>query len=196
MKIHEILDRDPRTERLANGGQARIVEGNDAELRAEIESFVCDGQFNDALQRILDRYLANLGTSRQDSAWVSGFFGSGKSHLLKMLAHLWVDTRFQDGATARGLVPHGLPDELAAQLRELDTQASRTGTRQVAAAGNSARRHRSRTLHRAIDPAALQWMAGAVPAGEVLLLAAGMRTPRRRTFGGGSRGQAVEAGTE
>ena len=135
MKIHEILDRDPRTERLANGGQARIVEGTDAELRAEIESFVCDGQFNDALQRILDRYLANLGTSRQDSAWVSGFFGSGKSHLLKMLAHLWVDTRFQDGATARGLVPHGLPDEVAAQLRELDTQASRTGTRQVAAAG-------------------------------------------------------------
>ena len=34
---------------------------------------------------------------------VSGFFGSGKSHLLKMLAHLWVNTEFEDGATARGL---------------------------------------------------------------------------------------------
>ena len=90
MKIHEALDRDPRTARLASGGQARIAGKTDEpamkELQAEIETFVCDGQFGDALQRILDRYLASLGTPKQESAWVSGFFGSGKSHLLKMLA--------------------------------------------------------------------------------------------------------------
>ena len=101
MNIHDVLDRDPRTARLANNGQARIVEARDApaldELRAELEMFVCDGQFGEALQRILDRYLANLGTPKQDSAWVSGFFGSGKSHLLKMLAHLWRNTEFPDG---------------------------------------------------------------------------------------------------
>lgn len=139
MKVHEVLDRDPRTARLANNGQARIVEkANDqamAELRAELETFVCDGQFDDALQRILDRYLSNLGNPRQDSAWVSGFFGSGKSHLLKMLTHLWVNTRFSDGVRARSLVRRGLPDEIKAQLRELDIQARRTGTAPVAAAG-------------------------------------------------------------
>ena len=139
MKIHDVLDRDPRTARLANNGQARIVDVADGaaqeELRAEIETFVCDGQFGDALQRILDRYLANLGTPKQDSAWVSGFFGSGKSHLLKMLTHLWVDTAFPDGTTARGLVRGGLPDEVQAQLRELDTHAHRAGRSPVAAAG-------------------------------------------------------------
>ena len=139
MKIHEALDRDPRTARLANGGQARIADNADEpamkELRAELETFVCDGQFGDALQRILDRYLANLGTPKQDSAWVSGFFGSGKSHLLKMLTHLWVNTGFPDGATARGLVRGGLPDEVRAQLRELDTHAHRAGRSPVAAAG-------------------------------------------------------------
>ena len=139
MKIHEVLDRDPRTARLANNGQARIMETTDeqamAELRAELETFVCDGQFADALQRILDRYLSNLGKNRQDSAWVSGFFGSGKSHLLKMLTHLWVNTRFPDGARARALVRRGLPDEIEAQLRELDIQARRTGKAPVAAAG-------------------------------------------------------------
>ena len=139
MKIHEALDRDPRTARLANGGQARIADKADEpamrELRAELETFVCDGQFGDALQRILDRYLANLGTPKQESAWVSGFFGSGKSHLLKMLTHLWVDTGFPDGATARGLVRGGLPDEVRAQLRELDTHARRAGRSPVAAAG-------------------------------------------------------------
>ena len=139
MKIYEVLDRDPRTARLANNGQARITDSSDeqalAELRAELETFVCDGQFGDALQRILDRYLANLGSPRQDSAWVSGFFGSGKSHLLKMLTHLWVNTEFPDGATARSLVRGGLPDEVEAQLRELDTHARRAGKPAVAAAG-------------------------------------------------------------
>ena len=139
MKIHEALDRDPRTARLANGGQARIADKADEpammELRAELETFVCDGQFGDALQRILDRYLASLGTPKQESAWVSGFFGSGKSHLLKMLTHLWVNTEFPDGATARGLVRGGLPDEVRAQLRELDTHAHRAGRPPVAAAG-------------------------------------------------------------
>ena len=139
MKIHDVLDRDPRTARLANNGQARIADIADGlaleELRAELETFVCDGQFGDALQRILDRYLANLGTPKQDSAWVSGFFGSGKSHLLKMLTHLWVNTDFPDGTTARGLVRGGLPDEVQAQLRELDTHAHRAGRSPVAAAG-------------------------------------------------------------
>ena len=139
MKIYEVLDRDPRTARLANNGQARIADVADGaaleELRAELETFVCDGQFGDALQRILDRYLVNLGTPKQDSTWVSGFFGSGKSHLLKMLTHLWVNTPFPDGTTARGLVRGGLPDEVQAQLRELDTHAHRAGRSPVAAAG-------------------------------------------------------------
>jgi len=138
VKIHELLDRDPRTGRLANNGQARIIDSPDdrarTELRGELETFVCDGRFGDALQRILDRYLAGLGTPRQDSAWVSGFFGSGKSHLLKMLVHLWVNTSFPDGSTARGLV-RGLPEEVEAQLRELDTHARRAGKPAVAAAG-------------------------------------------------------------
>ena len=139
MNIHDVLDRDPRTTRLANNGQARIVDTGEKlaldELRAELETFVCDGQFGDALQRIMDRYLANLGTPKQDSAWVSGFFGSGKSHLLKMLAHLWTNTQFPDGSTARGLVHDRLPDEVHAQLQELDTHARRAGRRPVAAAG-------------------------------------------------------------
>ena len=124
MKIYETLARDPRKNALANSGQARIVTANDdraiAELRAELETFVCDGQYGDAIERILRSYLENLDRPRQNAAWVSGFFGSGKSHLLKMLGHLWVDTQFDDGATARSLV-HGLPEGVIELLRELDT---------------------------------------------------------------------------
>lgn len=138
MKIHQLLDRDPRASALANGGQARITASTDdranEELRAELETFVCDGQYGDALERILQSYLTQLDRPRQNAAWVSGFFGSGKSHLLKMLGHLWVDTKFTDGSSARSLV-RGLPDEILMALRELDTQATRSKKPAIAAAG-------------------------------------------------------------
>lgn len=140
MKIHELLDRDPLRVGLANNGQARITSGQDLqvmrELRAELETFVCKGQFADALERILEGYLAKLDASRQDAVWVSGFFGSGKSHLLKMLAHLWVNTSFDDGQTARGLVGDRVPSGVRHALREIDTRARRIGPGPVAAAGS------------------------------------------------------------
>ncbi len=140
MKIHELLDRDPLRVRLANNGQARITGGTDPrvmrELRAELETFVCTGRFADALQRMLERYLAHLDAPRQDAVWVSGFFGSGKSHLLKMLAHLWENTKFDDGATARGIVADRLPSEVGDALRELEVRARRIGRPPVAAAGS------------------------------------------------------------
>ena len=54
-----------------------------------------------------------------------------------MLTHLWVNTAFADGTTARGLVRGGLPDEVQAQLRELDTP--RTPGRTVSRGGRRAR---------------------------------------------------------
>ena len=138
MRIFEVLDRDPRTTALANNGQARITPLGDAravqELRDELATFVCDGQYADAIQRILESYLTQLQRPRQNAAWVSGFFGSGKSHLLKMLGHLWVNTAFPDGSTARSLV-RALPEEVTARLRELDVQVARSGRGPVAAAG-------------------------------------------------------------
>lgn len=130
MKIKDILQRDPSTHPLVNQGQARITGHSNAkeldELRGELSTFVCEGQYADGIQRILQSYLSNLSQTSQKAAWVSGFFGSGKSHLLKMLCHLWVDTPFPDGATARSLLP-SMPDELRELLRELDTAGKRAG---------------------------------------------------------------------
>lgn len=138
MKIYQALERDPRKIDLPNRGQARITgersEEAEKELRQELETFVCDGEFGRAMQRVVDNYLRRLEAPRQDAAWVSGFFGSGKSHLLKMMGHLWADTVFPDGVTARSLV-RDLPDDVRASLRELDTKASRAGVQTLAAAG-------------------------------------------------------------
>ena len=137
MKIKDILQRDPASHPLVNQGQARISDEHGLaldELRGELSIFVCEGQYADGVQKIIRSYLDNLGKTSQRGAWVSGFFGSGKSHLLKMLCHLWKDTTFLDGSTARSLVP-ALPEELRALLRELDTAGKRAGGL-IAAAGS------------------------------------------------------------
>jgi hypothetical protein len=128
--IKDILLIDPSREPLVNNGQARLADQTDekvvAELRGELKMFVCEGEFARGLDCILSEYLGNLGNSSQKAVWVSGFFGSGKSHLLKMLAHLWADTPFSDGATARGIVPE-MPKEIRAHFAELDQAGRRYG---------------------------------------------------------------------
>src|SRR5438445_9200477 len=129
-KISEILQRDPAAHGLVNQGQARIADRSGEkellELRGELSTFVCEGQFADGIQKIIRAFLDNQGRTSQKGAWVSGFFGSGKSHLLKMLCHLWQDTAFADGATARSLVPD-LPQDVRSALLELDIAGRKSG---------------------------------------------------------------------
>ena len=128
MKNREIFQRDPVQSKLLNDGVAAVGEATSSKeietLRFEIEHFVCEGQYKDGLARILESYMGNIDSTVQPAAWVSGFYGSGKSHMLKMLRHLWVNTDFaSDGATARGLAH--LPDEVTDLLKELDTLGRR-----------------------------------------------------------------------
>jgi len=130
MKNREIFLRDPATAKLMNNGQARITDGMSPQewttLREELSNFVCEGQYADGMLRILEAFLGRVGGTDQSGAWVSGFYGSGKSHLLKMIGHLCVNTEFPDGATARSIVPR-LPGEIEAVLKELDTAGRRAG---------------------------------------------------------------------
>lgn len=130
MKNREVFARDPLTHKLQNDGVASVTEAtteNEIQtLRYELEHFVCEGQYEDGLVRILKSYIEHFGSTVQPASWVSGFYGSGKSHLLKMLRHLWVDTRFtSDGATACGLTD--LPEEVTDLLIELSTLGKRFG---------------------------------------------------------------------
>lgn len=130
MKNRELFQRDPSVARLVNDGVAAVTEATTEKevetLRYELEHFVCEGQYKDGLVRIIESYLGSISAPLQPAAWVSGFFGSGKSHLLKMLRHLWVDTAFpSDGATARGLAH--LPHDVKALFKELDTLGKRCG---------------------------------------------------------------------
>ncbi len=135
MKNREIYEKDPKTHTLLNQGVAKVTSGQTAleleTLRYELTNFVCDGQYADGLSRILSTYLGHLDKSEQPGVWVSGFFGSGKSHLVKMLQYLWTDFEFPDGARARGLAK--LPANVKDLLQELSTNAKRLGGLHAAA---------------------------------------------------------------
>ena len=100
--IAELLDRDPRGERLVNNGQARLA-GSEDEAREELKTFVCEGRYAEGIAKVLEAFCRDLDNTSQQATWISGYYGSGKSHLLKMLEYLWRNSAFPDGMTPRNL---------------------------------------------------------------------------------------------
>lgn len=135
----DVFHTDPEHYRLANQGVAKITFPPPPDaletLRGELLTFVCDGAYASGLSRILNAFLGAAGRGGDAPAvWISGFYGSGKSHLASMLAAVWTNVRFPDGATAEGLIQH-LPPEVADPLKELRVAARRMGG--VLAAGDT-----------------------------------------------------------
>lgn len=125
----DIYEIDPSRHKLVNEGVANVNDNRTEHemrvLRYELETFVCDGRYEEGLERILRAYLSNLSQAQQPAVWVSGFFGSGKSHLVKMLRALWENTEFADGKKARDIAQ--LPTSIQDLLRELSTAGRRSG---------------------------------------------------------------------
>ncbi|WP_182875480.1 BREX system P-loop protein BrxC [Mycobacteroides abscessus] len=134
---NELFVRRPLSFEIPNDGVTNVDRPEDSNqwdvLKYELESFVCEGEYEHGLQRILDSYTGHRNRTTQPAVWVSGFYGSGKSHLVRVLQHLWADTKFPNGATARGLAntSQGIQD----QLTELTTLGRRDGAAPWAAAG-------------------------------------------------------------
>jgi len=130
MKNRDVFAQDPATNRPLNNGVATVNDSDSEEeqrtLRYELQSFVCDGQYAKGLDRVLDAFLSNQSQTSQPGIWISGFFGSGKSHLVKVFRALWTDIKFdKDKTTARGLVK--VPKAIRDHLVELDRLAKKGG---------------------------------------------------------------------
>ena len=82
----------------------RSIEGvikadDEASLLLEVEEYVLTKEVEQRLESFLDAYKNYDGAN---GVWISGFFGSGKSHLLKMLA-LLLENRIIDDTEVLGL---------------------------------------------------------------------------------------------
>jgi hypothetical protein len=74
--------------------------------------------------------LQNYNSSEQPAFWVSGFYGSGKSHLVKMASYLWNDFEFPSGKTARSIKP--LPQDIQDLFVEIDRKQKLQGKLSIA----------------------------------------------------------------
>lgn len=65
-----------------------VIKANDEKnLDDEVNEYVLTEEICRNLAEFLDAYN-DPSNHEQNGAWISGFFGSGKSHLLKMLSHI------------------------------------------------------------------------------------------------------------
>ena len=129
MKNKELFNLNPQENNLLNDGVVEINISKDENgittLRHELKTFVCEGEYQKGFFRILDTYLKFIDQPKQPAVWVSGFFGSGKSHLVKMLGYLWQDYKFQNGETARNIKP--LPQDIRDLFVELERKQNLHG---------------------------------------------------------------------
>lgn len=90
MLIKDMFERD--IDRNING-VVTINENDDEQTRAlvlqELSEYVVTEELRGHFERFLDAYTRSLDEpTGKMGVWISGFFGSGKSHFLKMLSHL------------------------------------------------------------------------------------------------------------
>ena len=88
MKLNEIFLKD------VNRSIEGVVKADDVDhLGVEVEEYVFTNDAAKWVGPLLEEYT---NYTNANGVWISGFFGSGKSHLLKMLAHLLGDVEGQE----------------------------------------------------------------------------------------------------
>src|SRR5450756_2562190 len=112
---------DPTGRTLPNDGVTALDPPTTPEewsvLKYELEQFVAEGEYREGLRRVLSSYLGSVDKKTQSACWVSGFYGSGKSHFLRVLTYLWTNPTIE-GVSARSLV--NCPDDVRDVLKDLD----------------------------------------------------------------------------
>lgn len=136
MKNKDLFTLNPVQINLKNEGVAKIRAINEKEdlsiVEYELKTFVCEGEYHDGLKKMLENYANWQNESKSDvpAFWVSGFYGSGKSHLVKMASYLWNDFEFPNVKTARIIKP--LPQDIKDLFVEIDRKQKINGKLSIA----------------------------------------------------------------
>jgi hypothetical protein len=87
-----------------------VIKADDARhLRTELSEYVVTAEVNKGLSEFAERYL---NETNANGVWISGFFGSGKSHLLKMLSLILDREPLAGGERAADILLPRIKDEL------------------------------------------------------------------------------------
>jgi hypothetical protein len=101
-----------------------IKASDDRKLAVELEEYVITSEVKKGLETFTDRYLTEKSVN---GVWISGFFGSGKSHLLKILSLMLDGKVVIEGKRPSDYIIPKVEDELLkAQLRKACAIPSRS----------------------------------------------------------------------
>src|SRR5690625_4609620 len=70
-------------------GVIKADQTSDEEVKQELEEYVVTQELHKHFSKFYENYLKSVdGKTDKIGVWISGFFGSGKSHFLKILSYL------------------------------------------------------------------------------------------------------------
>ena len=70
-------------------GVIKVAQTNEADIYQELDEYVVTKELHTHFSKFYENYLKGIhGNTDKMGVWISGFFGSGKSHFLKILAYL------------------------------------------------------------------------------------------------------------
>ena len=104
MKIHQLFLKD-----VSRPIDGVIKADDDRHLDLEVEEFVVTREVGRALDQFVERYLEDPNAN---GVWISGFFGSGKSHLLKILSLLLDERTLPSGRKPADVILPHIEDEI------------------------------------------------------------------------------------
>lgn len=97
MRLEEMfvkpIDRDIK-------GVIKVGQGDDVNVNQELEEYVVTRELQKHFARFFSNYNKSIkGETDKMGVWISGFFGSGKSHFLKIISYL-IGNKLVDGKRA------------------------------------------------------------------------------------------------
>lgn len=81
-------------------GVIKVGQDDNANIKQELEEYVVTRELQKHFRDFFDSYKRGItGNTDKMGVWISGFFGSGKSHFLKILSYL-LENKTVNGKTA------------------------------------------------------------------------------------------------
>ncbi|URZ01942.1 BREX system P-loop protein BrxC [Clostridium felsineum] len=110
--FYKDIDRDIK-------GVIKVGQADDENIKQELDEYVVTGELNKHIDRFFEAYKTGIiGSTDKNGVWISGFFGSGKSHFLKILSYLLENREIEGKKAINYFDDKGLDSFILANMKQ------------------------------------------------------------------------------